>query len=89
MPTIIDGKVIADQFYGDIIQEITELKKVHIQPKLGVILVGENPASKMYVNLKKKKAEEIGIEVSIIHLPQDSPEEDVQHHIEQFNNDTS
>ncbi|MFX1538096.1 MAG: bifunctional 5,10-methylenetetrahydrofolate dehydrogenase/5,10-methenyltetrahydrofolate cyclohydrolase, partial [Promethearchaeota archaeon] len=42
-----------------------------------------------YVNLKKKKAEEIGLDVTIIHLPQDSPEEDVQHHIEQFNNDTS
>ncbi|MFX0061633.1 MAG: bifunctional 5,10-methylenetetrahydrofolate dehydrogenase/5,10-methenyltetrahydrofolate cyclohydrolase [Candidatus Hermodarchaeota archaeon] len=89
MPTIIDGKAIADQFYSDIIHEIAELKKVHIHPKLGVILVGDNPASKMYVNMKRRKAEELGIEMSLIHLPQDSPEEEVEHNIEQFNNDST
>ncbi|MFX1255003.1 MAG: bifunctional 5,10-methylenetetrahydrofolate dehydrogenase/5,10-methenyltetrahydrofolate cyclohydrolase [Promethearchaeota archaeon] len=89
MPTIIDGTAIADQFYGDIVQEIDDLKKMHIQPKLGVILVGEHPASIMYVNMKRRKAEEIGIEVLLIHLPQDSPEAEVQNRIEQFNNDNS
>ncbi|MFX0094593.1 MAG: tetrahydrofolate dehydrogenase/cyclohydrolase catalytic domain-containing protein, partial [Candidatus Hodarchaeota archaeon] len=54
----IDGKAIANQLYRDMSREITDLKTVHkICPKLGVILVGDNPASKMYVNMKKKNGQ--------------------------------
>lgn len=59
---IIDGKAIASRRLEILRNKIQETK---IKPKLAVILVGDNPASVMYVNLKKKRAEEVGIEVEV------------------------
>ena len=55
---IIDGKKVADKFLIDINKKIKESKE---KPGLAIVLVGNNPASEIYVNFKEKKAKEIGL----------------------------
>lgn len=59
--TIIDGKAIAQEMREELRVEVARLKSQGIVPGLGVILVGDNPASKSYVTAKEKACEEIGI----------------------------
>ncbi len=59
---LIDGKAIAAKRLEDLKKRVAGLKVV---PKLAAILVGNDPASVMYVNLKKKRAEEVGIAVEV------------------------
>lgn len=63
---ILDGKKIAAEVRADIARQI---KESGITPKLAVILIGDHPASQIYVRNKKKIAEETGIEVEEYHLP--------------------
>lgn len=65
---IIDGKAIAAQILFELQQEIRTFPN---QPSLTAILVGDDPASQIYVNMKQKKANEIGIKTSVIRLPDD------------------
>lgn len=58
---IIDGKEIALQIRGELAMEIKHLKEKGIVPGLGVILVGDDPASRSYVTAKEKACHEIGI----------------------------
>lgn len=58
---IIDGKQVAADIRAELKKEVAALKAQGIVPGLGVILVGENPASKSYVTAKEKACEEIGI----------------------------
>lgn len=66
MPQIIDGKEHAKRIIERVQERVDRLKQKNIKPRLDVIFVGNDPASSVYVNLKKKKAEEIGI-ISHIH----------------------
>jgi methylenetetrahydrofolate dehydrogenase (NADP+)/methenyltetrahydrofolate cyclohydrolase len=60
--TIIDGNKIAETIRGEMAGEIEKLKKEHnVTPGLATVLVGENPASQVYVRMKNKAAHEIGI----------------------------
>ena len=61
MATIIDGKELAKRIRENLKKECEELKKEGIIPKFAVILVGDNPASKVYVRNKSKASEETGI----------------------------
>ncbi|KKU92007.1 MAG: methylenetetrahydrofolate dehydrogenase [Microgenomates group bacterium GW2011_GWA1_48_10] len=63
---IIDGKAIAAKRLEELRLKVEGLR---IKPKLVAILVGEDPASVMYVNMKKKRAEEVGIVSEIVELP--------------------
>jgi methylenetetrahydrofolate dehydrogenase (NADP+)/methenyltetrahydrofolate cyclohydrolase len=58
---IIDGKQIAADMRVEIQQEVAKLKAEGIVPGLGVILVGEDPASRSYVTGKERTCEELGI----------------------------
>jgi methylenetetrahydrofolate dehydrogenase (NADP+)/methenyltetrahydrofolate cyclohydrolase len=58
---IIDGKQVAADMRAELKDEVAKLKKQGIVPGLGVILVGEDPASKSYVTAKERACEEIGI----------------------------
>ena len=58
---IIDGKEIAQQIRAELATEIARLKQHGVVPGLGVVLVGEDPASKSYVTAKEKACHEIGI----------------------------
>ena len=62
MAQIIDGKALAQTIRGNLKNEVEELKKEGIKPKLAVIMVGEDKASKIYVKNKSKACEEVGIE---------------------------
>ncbi|MEI6515510.1 MAG: bifunctional methylenetetrahydrofolate dehydrogenase/methenyltetrahydrofolate cyclohydrolase FolD [bacterium] len=66
---IIDGKEIAQQIRGELAEKIKHLKTKGVVPGLGVILVGEDPASKSYVTAKEKACHEIGIYSSDNRLP--------------------
>lgn len=62
MSTIIDGKELAKKIRGNLKIECEELKQKGIKSKLVVIMVGDDPASKVYVKNKSKACEDVGIE---------------------------
>ena len=85
--TVISGKEVAAEIRNELKQKVEELKKKDIHPGLGVILVGEDPASVSYVTSKAKGCEEIGIHEETIRKPADISEKEVLDLIEQMNND--
>ena len=68
MAKIIDGKLISSEIKESIKQEVEELKTNGIHPALAVILVGEDPASMVYVNNKEKTCNNLGIESKVYRL---------------------
>jgi len=90
MAMIIDGKTIAAGIREEVRVEVDRLKREKgITPALAVILVGDNPASRIYVKNKGKASSEAGIR-SIEHiLPQDAKEKEILSLISRLNNDPS
>lgn len=84
---IIDGKKIAETVQQEIIGRIHALKAKGITPGLGAILVGENPASAIYVQSKTKKCHELGLFPKTIRLPEDTNEKKLLGQIQEFNAD--
>lgn len=79
MATIIDGKIISQQIKDQLKEKVARFKKTYNRNvKLAVILVGEDPASQVYVRNKIRAAEYVGIESLSFYLPADSTEEDVK-----------
>ena len=62
MAEILDGKQLAKKIRSELKEEVIALKKKNVNPKLAVIMVGEDKASKIYIKNKSKACEEIGIE---------------------------
>ncbi|RMF46635.1 MAG: bifunctional methylenetetrahydrofolate dehydrogenase/methenyltetrahydrofolate cyclohydrolase FolD [Deltaproteobacteria bacterium] len=87
MATIIDGKAIAAKLRGEIRAGVEELKARGITPGLAVVLVGDDPASRVYVSMKEKACAEAGIYSDEHKLPADTSEETLLTLIEQLNND--
>jgi methylenetetrahydrofolate dehydrogenase (NADP+)/methenyltetrahydrofolate cyclohydrolase len=81
---IIDGKTLAAELRAELKKEIAESG---LRPKLGVLLVGENPASHLYVKLKEKAAAEAGIETDIRRLPSTAADEELFEIIRGWNDD--
>lgn len=79
---ILDGKAIAARRIADLKLQIAELK---IKPKLVAIIVGEDPASQMYVRMKNKRAQEVGINSETIQLANTSPAEMIIQSINSLN----
>jgi methylenetetrahydrofolate dehydrogenase (NADP+)/methenyltetrahydrofolate cyclohydrolase len=69
-PQLIDGKAIAAQIYEELRPRVVSLVARGFQPGLAVILVGENPASQVYVRNKEKACEKLGIRSFRYHLPE-------------------
>ena len=84
MAIILDGKKLRDKIFEDL---KTKLDKMEKKPTLAVILVGENPASQIYVRNKKKTAEKLGINSISIEYPSDITESELLQKIEELNND--
>ena len=84
MAQIIDGKLVAKSYLNNLEEDISRLK---VRPCLAVIIVGEDPASKIYVNLKKKKAVELGLNSIVIELPENISECDLLNKIDELNKD--
>ena len=86
---IIDGKGLAQKIRNDLKINCEDLKKEGIKPKLAVILVGDDPASKVYVKNKNKACEEVGIEFEEHILNSDITQEQLINLIDSLNkNDT-
>ncbi len=75
MAKIIDGKKISADIRAEIAEEVIQMKAEGICPGLAVIIVGEDPASQVYVRNKGKACEEVGIYSEIIRMPEETTEE--------------
>lgn len=82
---ILDGKARADFIMRSLKKEITALPT---PPGLGVILVGVDKASGLYVSLKEKRGRELGVRVSVARFSQDAKEEVIARKIKDFNADS-
>ena len=89
MCTIIDGKALAKKIRVNLKTECDKLKKQGINPKLAVIMVGDNQASKVYVKNKSKACNEVGIEYEEYLLGKDIKQEELLDLIEKLNKDKS
>ena len=89
MTEIIDGKGLAKKIRENLKKDVDELRKEGIIPKFAVILVGEDPASKIYVRNKNKACVEIGIEYEEHVLKQDTTMEELLRLIDKLNKDKS
>jgi methylenetetrahydrofolate dehydrogenase (NADP+)/methenyltetrahydrofolate cyclohydrolase len=88
MTIIIDGKQIAEELKEDLKIKIDHIKNVYnIEPCLAVILVGENPASQIYVKNKKQTAESLGIKSISIILSENIDQNELLQTIKNLNQD--
>lgn len=87
MATIIDGKAIAAQMRKDIAVETSALAENDVTPGLAVVLVGDDPASRVYVSMKEKACAETGIFSDEYKLPAETSEADLLKLIDKLNND--
>jgi len=84
---LLDGKSLANKLKEELKEEISHyLKKGLRKPSLAVILVGENPASKIYVRKKEESCEYVGINSISYHLPEDTTEKQLLKLINELNN---
>jgi len=83
----IDGKALAEKVREEITQEVKRLKKKKIVPGLAVVLVGDNPASQVYVRNKVATCEKVGMRSFHYHLPEKSSEKKVLALIAKLNKD--
>ena len=88
--TIIDGKALSEKILKEIEQEHSELeKKVERKAGLAVIIVGENPASQIYVRNKIRACEKVGFHSETIRLDENITEENLLLEIEKLNNNSN
>lgn len=83
----MDGKMVSAKVRGSILAEVEQLKSQGVQPGLAVILVGEDPASKVYVRNKERACEECGIYSEKYALPEQTTQEGLLALIDKLNKD--
>ena len=86
---IIDGKQVASQVLEEVGKDIARLREQGITPGLAVVLVGEDPASQVYVNSKVKKCAELGMNSRKIVLSADASQEELLQVVRDLNADPS
>ncbi len=86
---LLSGKIVADALNEKSIAQVKFLKNKNINPSLTVIIVGEDPASSVYVRHKQKASEKLGIISHTIRLPQTISENDLLVEIKRLNTDAS
>ncbi len=86
---LISGKIMAAEIKEDIKRQVKELNEQGVYPKLSVIIVGENPASRSYVRGKHKDCAECGILSDNITMPETITQEELLAEIERLNKDDS
>ncbi|MBQ1985107.1 MAG: bifunctional methylenetetrahydrofolate dehydrogenase/methenyltetrahydrofolate cyclohydrolase FolD [Clostridia bacterium] len=87
MAVRIDGKAIAAKVKAEAAKEVEALKEKGIEPGMAVVLVGEDPASKIYVNNKKKACAEVGIYSEEYLLSSETTQEELLSLVEKLNAD--
>jgi methylenetetrahydrofolate dehydrogenase (NADP+)/methenyltetrahydrofolate cyclohydrolase len=86
-PRILDGKAIAAAVLEECRAEAAELKARGITPGLAVVLVGSDPASKVYVGSKVRTCGELGLFSKKVELPEETTQEELLKVVEDLNND--
>ena len=81
----IDGKAIAASVRSDVAKEVTALKEQGITPGMAVVIVGDDPASRIYVNNKKKACAEVGIYSEEYALPATTTQEELTKLVQELN----
>lgn len=84
---VLDGKAIAQKVRSEVRDEVSALARQGIQPGLAVIIVGDDPASQVYVRNKGRACHEVGISVFDHHLPAQTTEQELSALIAQLNQD--
>ena len=87
MAEIIDGKQFAAGLRARLAQQIEALQQQNINPGLAVVLVGEDPASTVYVRNKGRQAREVGIQSFEHRLPADTPQAELLDLVQRLNDD--
>lgn len=87
MAQIIDGKLISKQIKDEVKEKVSAYKAQGIEISLAVVLVGNDPASTVYVGNKKKACEYTGINSVSYELPEDTTEAELLELIDKLNND--
>jgi methylenetetrahydrofolate dehydrogenase (NADP+)/methenyltetrahydrofolate cyclohydrolase len=85
--TIIDGTAIGKAIRDELKGEVAELRARGITPGLTVVIVGEDPASQVYVRMKGKAADELGMKSDTIRLPATTPEAELLALVDRLNAD--
>lgn len=87
---ILDGKKLAEKLNSELKKRVKKaVEKTGIKPKLATILVGEDPASKVYVNIKHRTCQSVGIDSIIIDLVENISKEELLEKIDKINKDAS
>ena len=86
---LLDGKAMSGVLREEIAQRVTSLKEKGIHPGLAVILVGEDPASQIYVRNKGIGCEQVGIHSVTIRMPEDTTQQQLEDQIRALNEDES
>ena len=89
MSEVISGKIISAQINEELRNEVEHLKARGVEPCLAVILVGEDPASAVYVRNKKRTCAELGIRSVGHDLPETTTQEELEKLVHDLNNDPS
>jgi len=89
MTTIIDGNAVASELRSDLSGCIEELVDAGVTPGLATVLMGDDPASQTYVNMKQRDCEEVGIRGVHVDVSGDAPPEELYATIEELNADDS
>lgn len=84
---IISGKDVSALIRAELKERVLRLKEKGVTPGLGVVLVGEDPASVSYVTAKAKGSEEVGMFEQTINLPASTPEADILATVDRLNRD--
>ncbi len=84
MAIILDGKKLREKIFEDLILKV---EKMPVKPTLAVILAGDDPSSKIYVNNKRKCAQKLGINSMVFEYPSDVSQSEILKKIDELNDD--
>jgi methylenetetrahydrofolate dehydrogenase (NADP+)/methenyltetrahydrofolate cyclohydrolase len=86
---IADGKALASSIEKEVSRGVADLMDSGISPRLAVVIVGEDPASRVYVRNKQRACERCGIKSTLIEMPEASTQEEIIATVEGLNSDAS
>ncbi len=87
---VLDGRAVAAQVRAEVAERVRRLhERTGITPGLAFVLVGDNPSSLSYVRSKGEAAREVGIHSITLHLPADTPQDEVIARVRELNSDSA
>jgi methylenetetrahydrofolate dehydrogenase (NADP+)/methenyltetrahydrofolate cyclohydrolase len=89
MPKLILGKDVSAEIYEELRARIVALKSAGVTPGLAVVLVGDDPASQVYVRKKGEMCEELGMKSVTVRMPADTTQEQLMAKVDELNRDSS